>query len=108
MPNRDGASHLVVRGPPGALLIALEVASSFEWLLEGRGLAVLAKLGVLALVPFFWNQRVPLLLLVVTIASVGSHMPARFRHRSVRPALEEAVRRLSFSADPPRGAPPGR
>ena len=49
----------------------------------GKGIGVAAKLAVLLLVPFFWEIRVPLLLLVVAIASVSSHMPARFRHYSL-------------------------
>lgn len=79
----------------GALLVALELASTCEWLLEGRGLAVIAKLAVLAAVPVFWEQRLVLLLVIVVIASVGSHMPARFRHHSFLPGLEEAARRAS-------------
>jgi hypothetical protein len=67
----------------GLALMALEVASTGAWLLMGKGLAVVLKLGVLLMVPVFWEHRVPLLLLVVAIASVGSHMPARFRHRLV-------------------------
>lgn len=73
---------LVATAVTGVSLVALELASTCAWLLEGRGLMVLAKLAVLALVPVFWEQRVLLLLLVVVIASVGSHMPARFRHRA--------------------------
>jgi hypothetical protein len=34
-------------------------------------------------VPLFWDYRLPILLAVVVIASVGSHMPARFRYYSV-------------------------
>ena len=77
----------------GVLLVVLELASTCQWLLEGRGLAVLAKLAVLAAIPAFWEQRVPLLLAVVVIGSVGSHMPAQFRHRSFLPDLEGAARR---------------
>jgi hypothetical protein len=75
---------LVGTAVSGVLLAALDLASTCEWLLEGRGLAVAAKLGILALVPWFWQQRVPLLLLVVVVASVGAHMPGRFRHHSFR------------------------
>jgi hypothetical protein len=85
----------------GLALVALELASTCEWLLEGRGLAVAAKLAVLAAVPLFWEQRVALLLAVVVIASVTSHMPARFRHRSFRPDLEAAARRTCASGGRP-------
>jgi hypothetical protein len=54
----------------------------------GKGVAVLLKLLVLLFVPVFWEHRVPLLLLTVAMASVGSHMPSRFRHRLVLPAMQ--------------------
>ncbi|MCI0484490.1 MAG: hypothetical protein L0Y78_07895 [candidate division NC10 bacterium] len=68
----------------GLGLIALEIyAVGFYWLILGKGIMVLVKLAVLLLIPFFWEARVVLLLLVVGIASVGSHMPARYRHYSL-------------------------
>ena len=44
---------------------------------------VLLKLGLLLLVPFVWEHRLPILLAVVAIASVSSHMPARLRHAAL-------------------------
>lgn len=68
----------------GIGLIALELyAVGLYWLFLGKGLMVVLKLALLLLVPIFWEARVMLLLLVVGIGSVGSHMPARFRHYSV-------------------------
>lgn len=68
----------------GLGLVALEVyAVGFYWLFLGKGIVVLVKLALLLLVPVFWDARVALLLLVVVIASVGSHMPARYRHYSL-------------------------
>ena len=68
----------------GIGLIATEVyAVGLYSFFLGKGLMVLAKLGLLLAVPVFWEQRVALLLVVVVIASVGSHMPARYRHYSV-------------------------
>ena len=67
----------------GAALIFLEGFSHGKWLYEGRGVAVMFKLLLLCLVPLFWGQRVFLLALVVVIASVGSHMPARIRYYSI-------------------------
>lgn len=64
----------------GFALMALETFASAGWLLEVRGLMVLVKLGLLLLVPYAWDHRVPLLMAVVIVASVGSHMPRRFRH----------------------------
>ncbi len=67
----------------GALLMGLELWKSVQWLFLGKGLAVLAKLGLLLCVPLFWEARVPLLLVVVALSSVAAHMPARYRNYSV-------------------------
>ena len=68
----------------GLGLIALEIhAVGLYWLCLGKGIMVLVKLAILLLIPVFWEARVVLLLLVVGIASVGSHMPARYRHYSL-------------------------
>ncbi len=68
----------------GAVLIFLEAFSvAFRWVFQGRGLAVLAKLALLLAIPFAWPARLPILLAVIVLASVGSHMPARFRYYSV-------------------------
>jgi hypothetical protein len=79
----------------GAGLIALELASTFDWLFTGKGVIVLLKLILLVSIPFFWEHRVLLLYLVVVVASIGAHMPARFRHYSLltgRAAVEEMRR----------------
>ena len=67
----------------GSILIALEVYPDGHWFHEGCALALYAKLILLCLVPFFWEFRVPILLAVVVVASVGSHAPRRIRHYSV-------------------------
>jgi hypothetical protein len=67
----------------GAALIAIEVYPTFDWLAQGSGLFVLAKLALLAIVPFAWSWRVPILFGVVALAGVGSHMPGRYRHYSL-------------------------
>jgi hypothetical protein len=43
---------------------------------------VFLKMALLVAAGVWWEQRVVFLLLVVLVASVGSHMPARFRHYS--------------------------
>jgi len=67
----------------GAALMGLELYKGLHWLLLGKGLAVLLKLALLACLPLLWDARVPLLLAVVALSSVGAHMPARYRHYSV-------------------------
>ena len=67
----------------GVALGAVEAGPRLVWFHQGRGLMTLAKLLLIAAVPFFWDFRLPILLVVVVIASIGSHMPARFRYYSV-------------------------
>jgi hypothetical protein len=67
----------------GAVLLALEAGWRPLWFHQGRGLAVMAKLALLLTVPTVWPWRVPILAAVIVIASVGSHMPGRFRYYSV-------------------------
>jgi hypothetical protein len=67
----------------GVVLAALEAGPRLVWLHQGRGLMTFAKIVLLALVPVFWQYRLPILLAVVVLGSVGSHMPARFRYYSV-------------------------
>jgi len=67
----------------GVALTAMEAGPRLVWFHQGRGLMTMAKLLLIAAVPFFWAFRLPILLVVVVIASVGSHMPARFRYYSV-------------------------
>jgi hypothetical protein len=67
----------------GIALGAVEAGGRLLWFHQGRGLMTLAKLVLVASVPWFWEYRLPILLVVVGLASVGSHMPARFRYYSV-------------------------
>lgn len=67
----------------GAALTALEAWSNWYWPHQGRGVLVMAKVLLLCVIPFAWTCRVPILLTVVVIASVGSHMPGRFRYYSL-------------------------
>jgi len=66
----------------GTFLIAIEAYPSCRWFYQGRGVLVLAKLLLLCVIPALWNYRVLILLVVIVIASVGSHMPSRFRYYS--------------------------
>jgi len=68
----------------GAILAAIEAYPRWRWFYQGRGAAVLGKMALLCLIliPQLWAYRVPILVAVIVIASVGSHMPARFRYYS--------------------------
>ena len=64
-------------------MIAIELYPTADWAHQVCALFVYAKLGILCLVPLLWAQRVPLLLAVLAIASVGAHAPRRVRHYSL-------------------------
>jgi hypothetical protein len=82
----------------GAGLIALELYRSCRWVYLLKGVLVGLKLILLVAAGVWWDQRVPLLLLVLLLGSVGSHLPARFRYYSV-------IHRRVLS-DPPRDGSP--
>ena len=67
----------------GLLLTAIEAYPHARWFYQLRGIMVSIKLILLCLIPLFWEQRLAILLVIVVVASVGSHMPARFRYYSV-------------------------
>ena len=67
----------------GMALVVLEAYPGLPWAYQGRGCAVLSKLALLCTIPFLWAYRLPVLLVVVVIASVGSHMTSRWRYYSL-------------------------
>ena len=67
----------------GLALAIVEAGFRWTWLHEGRGVVTLAKLALLCVVPFAGGYRLAILFAAVALASVGSHMPRRFRHYSV-------------------------
>ena len=65
----------------GALIGFLFFFQSKAWLLEVRGAVVIAKVGLLALLPFLSaTAGVWLLVTMAFVASVAAHMPGRYRH----------------------------
>jgi len=67
----------------GVVLAVLESRFRLTWIHEARGALILVKLALICAVPFAWDFRLPILLAVTAVGSVGSHMPRRFRHYSV-------------------------
>jgi len=67
----------------GAVMLAVELYTSFDWLTQIGGLAVVLKLALLCAIPFAWSARVPILFAVVAVAGVGSHMSGKYRHYSL-------------------------
>ena len=67
----------------GAVLTLIEAFPRVVWCYQGRGVLVWLKLFLLGWIPVLWDYRVPILFVVIVLASVGSHMPARFRYYSI-------------------------
>ncbi|MBM3791862.1 MAG: hypothetical protein FJW35_16130, partial [Acidobacteria bacterium] len=61
----------------GALLAAVEAYPSWRWFYEACAAMVLAKVLLLCLVPWLWDYRTPILIVIIVLGSVGSHMPKR-------------------------------
>ena len=60
---------LVVAVASGVALMAIEIYPSAHWAHQVCALAVYVKVALLCAIPFAWAARVPILLLVVAIAS---------------------------------------
>ena len=67
----------------GIALAAIEAGPRLLWFHQGSGIMTMAKLVLICAVPLAWDYRFPILLAVLVLASVGSHMPGRYRHYSV-------------------------
>ncbi len=67
----------------GAALMLQEMYRSCRWTYQLMGVLVEIKLLFVIAAGVFWDRRVPLLVLVTILGSVGSHMPARYRHFSL-------------------------
>jgi hypothetical protein len=100
----------------GAVLGALEAGPRLVWFHQVRGLMTMGKLLLLCAVPFWWERRLAILLVVLAIGSIGSHMPARFRYYSVLrreiipcgsgPGVAAGSRQLHEPPDEPLDEPP--
>jgi hypothetical protein len=66
----------------GVLLAAVEAGPRLLWFHQGRGMMTMVKLALICAVLVAWDYRLPILLGVIVLGSVGSHMPARYRYYS--------------------------
>lgn len=64
----------------GVGMAFIEAYPSWQALFQGWGLLLFLKLALLCVIPFAWNHRFAILVVVVIIASIGSHMTKRLRH----------------------------
>jgi hypothetical protein len=66
----------------GLLLLAIDLARDAAFLVQGSGVALLLKLGLLGLGALQPAARLPWYLAATLVASIGSHMPGSWRHFS--------------------------
>ncbi len=67
----------------GVVLAAIEAGPRLLCFHQGRALMTMTKVALICAVPLAWDFRLPILLTAIVVASVGSHMPARYRYFSV-------------------------
>lgn len=67
----------------GVGMTLFEAYPRLDFLFEGWGLMLLVKLALLWRLGVASQARLPILLAVVALASIGSHMPRRWRHYSL-------------------------
>ena len=64
----------------GVGMACIEAYPFWQTLFQGWGILVMIKLALLCAVPFAWSHRFAILVVVLSIGSVGSHMSKRLRH----------------------------
>jgi hypothetical protein len=62
---------------------------------------IAAKLLLLCLIPWLWPYRVPILIAVIVIASIGSHMPRCYRYYSILDRRLVTTAEAPFATDAP-------
>lgn len=67
----------------GIIILLTDLHSSLAILFEVRGIAIIFKIALLLLIPLFWEERIILLVCVLLIGAISSHLPKRYRHRSL-------------------------
>jgi hypothetical protein len=82
-------SFLYVAIVSGIGMAFIEAYPSLRSLLQGWGIVLLLKLALLCVIPFAWSYRLPILVVVVIIGSVGSHMTKKLRHHSLSARRQE-------------------
>ncbi|MDX1648767.1 MAG: hypothetical protein R3263_02835 [Myxococcota bacterium] len=83
------APALLATVATGGALAALEVWRAPVWLVQVRGLATVAKVGLVAAVALWWEGRLLLLTAAMVVGAVVAHAPGRLRYHSLlhgRPA----------------------
>ncbi|HTP25093.1 MAG TPA: hypothetical protein VMK12_05455 [Anaeromyxobacteraceae bacterium] len=75
----------ILTAATGLLLLADEASHSRHWIYQGRGIMVLAHVGVLSAIAFSPARLgQPAMVAALVIGSVGSHLPRTVRKWSLR------------------------
>jgi hypothetical protein len=75
--------YLLLTVYSGAILVAVELWSTGLWLIQLRGMAVVAKLALIAWMMQAGHLATPLFVAVVVISGVIAHAPASVRYFSI-------------------------
>ncbi len=75
-------SYFLISIISGFAMVLLSLWSNPKWILQNCGLAIIAKIILLALLPIAQNYGLYLLIMIVIISGVSSHAPAKFRYYS--------------------------
>jgi len=67
----------------GLAMVLISLWSNGHWLLQNRGLVIIAKVTILSLLPVLPGYEQYLLIIIVIMSGISSHAPARFRYYSV-------------------------
>jgi hypothetical protein len=73
----------------GIVLMALEWRHDYRWWHRGKGLLVWLHTGLCLLIHLLPQFTIPLLWLILISGCIGSHMPRRYRHWSIRDGWEK-------------------
>jgi len=65
----------------GLFLLITDLHATMAYLFEVRGVAVLIKLLLLAVIPFFNELGLSIVIVATIIGGVTSHLPRRHRHK---------------------------
>lgn len=82
-PVSDWEPWLWLTVASGLALVTTDIWGDWRWWVQVRGVAVIAKLALLGVIPAFPGQRGALFLAAVGVSAVISHAPRHWRHFSL-------------------------
>lgn len=66
----------------GSAMVLLSLWSNANWILQNRGLVIIAKVVLLSLLPMLTGYEQYLLIIIVVMSGISSHATAKFRYYS--------------------------